>query len=612
MPSTVARVYVAVYALSIVLYPLWFPLSGKPPLAAARFVLACAGLIGLLLYLRKNLAARDPLPGELLRLPSDKVLWALAAVLILTRVYPLTLPIHYASGGDEEVHMGFPALPFKAWSRQTELPHTLAAWLALAFFFALRRPLAAAAAALRGLKPWAVLSAAALAAGYFMLVSGVIQSFIANGYATLVRDLVRFPPLPHFILMLVYSFLGISNWSGRLPEFFFFIAAGVVLYKLVAEFRSKNAARLAAALFWFMPVFSYFSMRGSQTNGEHFFFLSTAYLFALWTKHRKDSLIYWTALAVVAGSLYRYSLPLAAVVSAVAGVWVVLTDPERRPWPGLSALSHCAGMFALTVVPWVLAAGGQRPYGIRYEGVTWATSLLSPITLLPGAVSWPAAALMGLGLLLALARPKDGLQKYLLAWVAVYYAFMAMDVSEDVRLDLPMYLPLIICAADGLFVLAGERLGRWAAAGLAAYCLAASTWMAASPVRAPYNLRSSLQLEYLPLDEAASEIGRLPEGTRLLGVDLSAGNVNFYLNRPRAVRWTVVYSRNFKSLEELRALCRAQDIDVVIFALGTFEALTFSNNENLFNEFERGAPWLKPRARFSLGRNKILFQDVLK
>src|SRR5581483_3928758 len=116
--------------------------------------------------------------------------------------------------------------------------------------------------------------------------------------------------------MLIYAAFGVSDFTGRLPEFLFYCAGSVLTYQLALEWRSKAAARLAALLYLFLPPLAYYSMRGSQTHGELFFYLASASCFARWLKQREPSWLYWASLAAAGGSLYRYTvLPMLAILA---------------------------------------------------------------------------------------------------------------------------------------------------------------------------------------------------------------------------------------------------------------------------------------------------------
>jgi len=585
-------------------------------------------------YLRSFLPARGEAPADpdgvardLIEPPQDWVLWALMGLVVILRAYPLTLPIHHFSGGDEGVHMGLPALPFKVWARHLPLAHPLAfwsaAWLAYRFRKSLWRVLRTSLAALMERRS-ALAAAGLLAAAYAFGVFELISHFIPEGHPSLARDLLRFPPLSRLIRLLVYAALGVSNLTGRLPEFLFFLASGVLFYKLGA-FRSLTVARLAVLAYWFLPPFAYYSMRGSQTNGEAFFYLLTCYFFAHWARGGAGALLHWAALCLTAGSMYRYTLPVLGLILAAQ----VALDSALRERVGRRTALELGGMLLLGIAPWTLAnyAYGLRPYEPTGQGLTWA-SLLAPAGSLPGAVSWPVALLMAAGLLLALLRGKDSFQRLLLVWFFGYYLFISRDLGYDIRLALPFYLPLIFWAVEALDLLAGLCSRAFAGggyaplpwdrgilrsllgSGLSLYLLAITTWFRFPGVQPEFTLRRSLETEYLPLGEAAKFVEGLAEGTRVLGVDSGRGALSLYLPRPEAVEWRQADSREIASLEALRGLCLAEGIEVVMYAAGTLEALGTRRNDALFDAFERDAAWFAHLATVSLGRNKIVFKRV--
>src|SRR4029077_14208838 len=91
------------------IYPLWFPLNGSRNLAICLILLLLVIGIGLSQYKIQS----DYQFYDIFKIPHDKLLWALIALAVVIRAYPLTLPMHLWQAGDEAVHMGFPALPFK-------------------------------------------------------------------------------------------------------------------------------------------------------------------------------------------------------------------------------------------------------------------------------------------------------------------------------------------------------------------------------------------------------------------------------------------------------------------------------------------------------------------
>lgn len=612
MSPSAARAVVVAWLACHWVYPSWMTLPPRLGPAAAVFAVFLILGAGLFYWLKPLLLSSGPEPElkEAFRLPQDKALWVLLVAVTAIRLYPLTLPIHYWSGGDEGVHMGLPALPFKLWARALAVPFPAVFWTAAlaAFFFRkpLKRVLGKAARPVVEGQPLALALALAIACLYFFAFYAVIERITLSGHPSLPADLLRFPPLSKFSRAIFFAAFGISNLTARLPEYLFFLGSTVLMYKLAARW-SRAAALTAAACFAFMPPFAYYSMRGSQTHGEIFFFILTAFFFASWAASGRTQALYWAAAAVGIGSLYRYTVPLLSAVLPAAVLLTYWVRRERVPWRVLFAL--CALLFVM-IAPWMAL---YLTYGLRPYSYMETSSSLG--LLLTAAASIPAGATsIGAGLLfaaaaLSAARLRGAFNLYLWLWFSAYYAFITLDLADDSRLTLPLYPPLILWAAWMLDQNPIRWLGRGAAAAFAAYLAAVSLFVEKPEVPPEFTLSHSLQNEYIPLTAAAGYLNRLPQGSRLVSIDCSPGCFSLYLKNPRAVDWLVVDSKDFDSAASLLAFAKRSRADAIMYMAGTRLAFGKEKNPRLFEEFQ-SSPAFKPLAEYRLGANVVSIKSL--
>ena len=606
LPQWAAWTFLAAFFFCHVAYPLWIPIDARPGEAIALYSL----FVVLAAVLLRLLAPSLDKKSDTVRIgpwPRDPWLWSGIVLSTAIRAYPLTLPVHLWAAGDEAVHMGFPALPFKAWNRTLSVPLPALFWTIVLAAFALRRHWTPAIRRfVSGLAAGRVMVSTATVVGlaaYFLVVYRAITRMSSQGYPSLIRDLLRTPPLGKALHSFFYAAFGISDVSGRLPEFLFYCGSAVLIYRIADEHRSKTTARLAAMLYLFLPAVAYYSMRGSQTQGELFFYLLCAFFFARWLKEGAAGDFYWACVAVSLGSLYRYTvLPMVAVIGlATLSNW-------RR---GLrQTAERGAVLVAAACLPWAASylVFGLRPYGMGAH--SFLEGLVEPALSVPRAVSWPIALLLLAGLLRAWLGRKDPLQRFLMLWFAVYYLFISRDLGWDVRLTLPMYPPLIIWAAD--LLAAAGRAAKLAGAVVLAYLLFIGLWAPVWPLKPEYTLRQSLRTQYLPLKSASSALAALPPGTRVLSVDCSRGCFSFYLLHPERIQWISADSSKIRSLDELIRLSGDARADVVLYASGTVEALGARKNPALFAAFAADNRDFSWRADERLGENNIAIKDVAK
>lgn len=615
MTAATAWAFLIVWSCCHLIYPLWYPLHGSFFVACSLFVFLIAlgmGLFSVLPLWDSGIPEEKPLFQQWL--PRDPVLWSLLALATAIRIYPMTLPVHLSNAGDEAVHMGFPALPFKLWSRNAPIPIFLIFWTLLAIAFFSRRfwmgKTKIAFSALAGLQMAAVGAIALGAALYFGLVFKTVEHLTLSGYPTLPADLLRTPPLGHWIHALFYAMFGVSDFTGRLPEFLFSSAGAVLIYQLALEFRSRTAARIAAILYLFLPPLGYYAMRGSQTHGELFFDLLTAYSFAKWLRNGNPATLCWAVLAVSTGTLYRYTvLPLVPILAAMVGIFHWL-EPRKLPLSRQTVL-HCSALILAMTLPWTISyfCYKLRPYEFG-SGHSFLEGLIDPALSLPSGVSWPMAVLMAIGVLATACRTKDRLQWYLIGWFMAYYLFISADLGWDVRLTLPLYPPLILWTADWIATIAGDGMFGLCAGGvLGIYLVAIGTWFYVPPLQPEFNLRYSLETEYVPLKTAARTLGGLAPGTRVLSVDCSRGCFSFYLSRPDNILWTVADSKQIASLRDLIKICREKNIQTVLYTAGTVEVFVTRNNPDLFSDFVRDNSRFAWRADYQFGQNRIAIKD---
>lgn len=605
MPRETAWIFLAVWVYSHILYPYWMPPDASRAVAASLYGL----VFGLGLVLLRLLSADLEAPAQdwrLIRLPRDPVLWSLVALSVAIRLYPLTLPAHLWGAGDEAVHMGLPALPFKLWSRVCPIPFPLVFWAVLIFAWLSRnrwnRSLQGYILAGAHGRPIAIGALVIGAAAYFELAFTVIRRYSRSGYPTLIPDLLRTPPLAKAIHALFYAAFGVSDFSGRLPELLFYCAAAVLIYEIALEWHSKTAARLAALLYLFLPPLAYYAMRGSQTHGELFFYVLTAYFFGRWLKDRNAAWMYWATVSASAGTLYRYTvIPMLAVLGLMA----------LREWRRdmIKDAGRCLLLASAAALPWALSYLflGLRPYGAGSHG--YLEGLLEPALSIVAGNSWPMAALLAAGVICALTRRKDSFQRFLLIWFAAYYLFISADLGWDVRLTLPFYAPMILWTAGLLSAFDGAAGA--AGGAVLAFLLWIGLWSPVWPLKPEYTLRHSLETEYVPLKGAADVLSTLPERTRLLTVDCSRGCFSFYLARPDRLNWSVVDSTKLRTLDDLVRRCRQERIDTVLYAAGTIEAFGLRKNPELLKAFVSDDVRFSWRADLKLGGNRIAIKDLV-
>jgi len=196
----------------------------------------------------------------------------------------------------------------------------------------------------------------------------------------------------------------------------------------------------------------------------------------------------------------------------------------------------------------------------------------------------------------------------MLLWFLGYYLFIALDLAGNIRLALPMYLPLILWAAYGFGSwIKNESVGRIFIAGTTVLLFSLDVFLNVEPMRPEFTLRNSLRTEYLPLPESAKFLERLPDNTRVAGIDCTEGCFSFYLRQTRRLKWTEIFSGHIASIPMLRKQCVEKGIDIVMVASGSPAAQAWQDWDAGFAARFAASPEFIPVARFTFGENQILF-----
>jgi 4-amino-4-deoxy-L-arabinose transferase-like glycosyltransferase len=352
------------------------------------------------------------------------------------------------------------------------------------------------------------------------------------------------PPLQFWLSALVYPVTGATVTGARLVPALFYVAAALLLYRLVRLQYPRRIAATAAMIFCLQRELVVNVMEVRLDPGMIFAFLLASYAAtALLRGHAPSApaasrgatwigfLTIGAAVGIAVltrGGIGLLALPVLAVAFASAG----RRDLMRSPGPVLAMLGATLAIAAPWFVREYFVWGDQFKNTIQTEAAaqhlsndarTWAQILPYYFRRLPESYAlWLAPAVLGAVALWRRSRPRptrghDGGQgarpprrplgpvdRLAVAWVVVWFVLIQCTTRRSIRYTLPMFPWLSLLGAVGIFSLAAARRvwRRWVLpyAGAAAVLVSALIFALDVPL---YRARDAEWLRAAPGIRAA-------------------------------------------------------------------------------------------------------------
>ncbi len=177
------------------------------------------------------------------------------------------------------------------------------------------------------------------------------------------------PPLHFWLTALSYKFLGVEEWTARLPSFFLALGCMALAFSLSRKLKNSSVEEglLAALIAFVSPLFFLFAGASAVDMTLSFFVLLASTAFAFWVDSRETPAAKpWAlllALALALGVLTKGPVAIALPAMAILP-WLFFTKQfsllKQLPWIGMSVV------FVLVAFPWFILSGYVHPDFYKY------------------------------------------------------------------------------------------------------------------------------------------------------------------------------------------------------------------------------------------------------
>jgi 4-amino-4-deoxy-L-arabinose transferase-like glycosyltransferase len=293
--------------------------------------------------------------------------------------------------------------------------------------------------------------------GALFLKNGLYTNFVNNSF---------YPPLFDSVTMGFFNVFGVSLVSARLVSAAFSILSLWVVFELAYSMYSGKIALLSAALLAVMPGYFWLSRMALLEVMLVFFFTLSLFFFYHWLNSHKNSMLFFSGLALGLGFLTKYQV-IAAGVVMIASLLFLGRGQLKRLFARFSILVSAA---VIVVVPWIVIAykvyalqmgnPGRSLYSVRFPipvfylvEIVWPYPDIHPISILLYIVG-----LAGLGLLAWRHRKED---KFLIIWFLSVLIFFTLIPNREWRYVLTLFPTLAISAAVFILFIYGGAQSIW-------------------------------------------------------------------------------------------------------------------------------------------------------
>ncbi|MEW6233762.1 MAG: glycosyltransferase family 39 protein [Candidatus Omnitrophota bacterium] len=259
--------------------------------------------------------------------------------------------------------------------------------------------------------------------------------------------LFRYPPLSKIVLMFFYGWLGLYEWIGRTVQILFTLAGAVYFHRLTSLYGGKDAARLAAILYVFLPpVFHYGNTH--MIEGGTLFFVIAAFFHLIRCADRRSPIdLAMGTLFMTGGCLYKHTavsvIPAFALMTAID---FFFPPKGQTRAPLLPAIASCA-IASLTMIVYMKLSSfnSEIPSDMVFPTLQ---RLFANLAAIPLGVTWPIALAFPLGIICLLLRRKWRVFEVFFCWIGAHLLLSVMaSTYRNVRQALPYYIGFITPAA---------------------------------------------------------------------------------------------------------------------------------------------------------------------
>lgn len=280
------------------------------------------------------------------------------------------------------------------------------------------------------------------------------------------------PPLFYWLNELSFMFLGVHEWSARIPSLLAAWASAIALYLFIRKHRNPAVAIMTLAVLVTMPYF-YGGAQYANLDMLVAGMISLTVLAGAEAVLRSESGQAWRYMSLAAAAFAALAILSKGLIGLVlpGGVlffWLVLTGRWRKLavllWPPAILV------FALVAVPWFLLMQQQFPEFFNYyfihqqferfvgESFNNPQPLLFYVPVVFGMTLPWSLGLLGVFSKSFWTSPAKSLAILMVIWFAVIGVFFSIPASKLIGYALPTLPPLAVLIAE---VLVRAMQGKW-------------------------------------------------------------------------------------------------------------------------------------------------------
>jgi hypothetical protein len=299
-----------------------------------------------------------------------------------------------------------------------------------------------------------------------------------------VRSSLFYPPLDDLLMAGYFGVGGASLFTGRLVSVTFSILTLVLIFGFTRKVYGSRIALISAIFFGSMPGIIWSSRLAMLETMLVFFFSASMMTFFVWLRRHESKYLFLSGIFLGLGFLTKYQI----IIAILAMVLSILLLCRGRIKTKLAKIPLLLVVAVLIVTPWIVVSyqvysssmigewmyalqiGNPEKalYGARFGSyatpifylieMTWPYGSVHPISFLPYAIG-----LAGIGFLIWRRKPID---KFLLLWFFVVYAFFTLIGNKQWRYVVPLF-PVIAISAANLIEAAYLKLEKtWKQSGV--------------------------------------------------------------------------------------------------------------------------------------------------
>ncbi len=260
-------------------------------------------------------------------------------------------------------------------------------------------------------------------------------------------QLLRFPPVSHFLYLVTYYAFGISHIGPRILQLIFYILSAVYLYRTIHLFREKETALLGATIYLFSPVMFHYASLTFLESGTTFFMILISFYFLKFIKDEDDRDLILTSYFI--GIAFMYSR-IVQVVFIVCFSYLVFSRIKKRDWHSIIHFKILL-LSLITVLPFYMIGGRE---GLNFYGPA-LSNLLSPdyiFLVIQSQLSFILSFLLVFSIIFIFFTKKDDLSLFYGLYFIAYYVFLTLKLGvASQRYSMALYPAVAVLIAQFIF-----------------------------------------------------------------------------------------------------------------------------------------------------------------